>query len=306
LRNRGAWWRAAALLLAGVLLLSGLALAGCQRKEAAEVPKELVIGFVPSVEAEKIPEKVAPLAEMLSKELGIPVKHFTSANFAGLVEAMGAKKVDVGWLNPLGYVLARDTHGVEVILKSVRRGSVSYKAQIVVRADSGINKLADLKGKKFGFVDPGSTSGYLFPAAHLKKNNMNPEKDFSEVVFLGGHDKVITAVYNGDVDAGATFADARARVEKTFPDVMQKVRILEYTGDIPNDTVSVRKGLDPAFVEQVKQALIKIASSEEGKRIFFDLYQWDGVAEAKDSDFDIIRETAKLMNLDIKKELGGG
>lgn len=293
-------------------LVVAAALAGCARPKppaAAEPkgPEKLVLGFVPSVEAEKIPEKVGPIADFLSQELGIPVEHFTSQTYVGLIEAMGAGKVDIGFLNPLGYVLAKDVHDVYLLLQSVRRGATSYRSQIVVRADSGIDSLDDLKGKRFGFGDPGSTSSYLFPAAHMRLKGIDFEKDFSEVKYLGGHDKVIIAVYNGDVDAGATFDDARTRVKETYPDVMEKVKVLEYTGDIPNDTVSVRKGLDPELVARIKAALTKFAETEEGKKALFDLYQIDGFADAegKDANFDIIRDTAKAMGLDIQKELGG-
>ncbi len=294
-----------------VALALGVA-AGCTKTEApkpaAEKPvTKIVVGFVPSQNADKLAATAKPLGEMLQKQLGegYKVETVVMANFNGLVEAMGSKKVDVGFLNPFGYVLAHDLNGSKVILKTLRFDAVkkkmmdSYRAQFVKKADSPIAKIEDLKGKKVGFVDPASTSGYLYPAALLKEKGIDPEKDIKGQ-FLGGHDTVIKAVAKGDVDAGVSYEDARTRVAKEDKEIMKKVVPFAYTDWIPNDTVSVRKDLDDLLAKKIYVAFMIIQQTDAGKKVLKSIYDIDGLTEAKDSDYDIVRRVQKLMNYQLK------
>lgn len=263
-------------------------------------PDKLILGFVPSLEADKIAESAKPMADFLTSELGIPVETFTSTNYVGLIEAMGSGKVDIGALAPLAYVLANDQNGAEVILKSSRNEAVTYHAIFLARADSGIKTIEQAKGKRMAFVDPASASGYLFPAAFLKEKGYDPETYFAQTKFAGSHDNAIRAVYNGDVDVAVVYDDARNKVEDTIPDIKEKVVVIGKTEEIPNDTFSVRKDLDPEMKEKVKQALLKYASSPEGKKTLLEVYEIDGLVEAQDSDYDVVRKTAQAMDIGLK------
>jgi phosphonate transport system substrate-binding protein len=123
---------------------------------------------------------------------------------------------------------------------------------------------------------------------------------------------VVIAVYNKQVDAGATFGDsvengpqtdARTLVRSTLPDVMEKVRVLAKTEPIPNDTVSVRKGLPPEFAKQVQAALLRVAAGDAGKKALGDLYRIDGLSEAQDSDYDGLRRVAQVVGFDLEAQL---
>lgn len=264
-------------------------------------PKKLVLGFVPSTEANKIAEDAKPMAEYLSKELGVPVETFTSTQYTGLIEAMGSGKVDIGSLPPLGYVLAKDRHAAEILLKTKRHGAITYHSMFIARADSGIKKIEDARGKRMAFVDPASTSGFLFPASYLKGRGLDYTTFFSNVVYAGSHDGAVRAVYNGDEDVAAVYDDARDKIQKepAYADVKTKVVKIGDAGEIPNDTISVRPGLDPALVARIKAALIKYADSPEGKKTLKQVYDVDGVVDAKDSDYDPVRVVAKAMDVQI-------
>lgn len=304
--------RTAALVLLSSVLLT-LATAGCgDDAKTAEggaagssaatetaTPDKIVLGFVPSLEADKIAETAQPMADYVSKEIGIPVETFTSTNYVGLIEAMGSGKVDIGALAPLAYVLAHDQNGAEVLLKTSRKGSLTYHAIFLARADSGIKTFEAAKGKRIAFVDPASASGYLFPAAFLKARGFDPETFFSQTKFAGSHDNAIRAVYNGDVDVCSVYDDARNKVEETLPDVKQKVVVIGKTEEIPNDTFSVRKDLNPELREKIKAAFLKYAASDVGKKTLLDLYEIDGLQEASDSDYDVVRKTAQAMDIGL-------
>lgn len=227
------------------------------------------------------------------------VEVFVSTNFNGLVEAMGSKQVDVGFLNPLGYVLASEKGYAEVLLKAIRHGSDSYRAQFLTRPETGITKVEDIKGKKVAYVDPSSTSGYLYPAAMMKGLGIDPQADVTPV-FAGGHDKAVLAVLRGDVDVAVSFDDARTIVAKNNPEVMDKVIQFAFTGNIPNDTISVRTGLSDELRQRIADAFLAIAKDEEGAKIIKDIYTHDGYAPAADADFDIVRDVAKTMGLELE------
>src|SRR5690625_3293616 len=108
------------------------------QEEAGDVPESLVLGMVPSREADAIVDSLEPLAELLTAELGIPVEHFVSTNYTGLVEAIGTGRVDIGMFGPSALVQAMDVHDAEVILAVTRQGSTSFRAQFNARCDSGI------------------------------------------------------------------------------------------------------------------------------------------------------------------------
>ena len=270
------------------------------------------MAFVPSSDSAKVLASGKPLGDLLSKEIDLPVEVSVPTSYAAVIEAMGANNVDVAWLAPFSYVLAHQKFGADVILSSVRSGSKTYRSQIIVPSDSPIKEVRDLKGKKFAFVDAASASGFLYPSALLKENGIDPKKDLGEVITAGGHDKVVIAVYNHQVDAGATFGDsaesgpptdARTLVTSTLPDVMDKVKVLGKTEPIPNDTVSVRRGLTPDFVMKVRAGLLKIAESPEGKQALRDLYRIDGLAEASDKDYDGLRRVAQVVGFDFEEQL---
>src|SRR5256712_13296624 len=182
---------------------------------------------------------------MFSVLLGVRVTSAWSTSYAAAIEAISAGRADIGALTPFSYVLAHEKCGVEVSAISVRFGLPYYRAQISVRADAGINTIQDLRGKKFAFVDPASTSGYLVPASMLKQIGYDPDKFFDETVFAGCHRNVILAIYRGQVDGGASLEDARTTVQAQFPDVLQKVKPIAYTNPIPNATWSVSAKLSP-------------------------------------------------------------
>lgn len=303
--------------IAGGLALAtaGGALAACGQTQQAvgTANRPLKMAFIPSADTQKILATGRPLADLLEKETGYKIETSVPTNYAALVEAMGADQVDVGWLAPFSYAVARKKFSAEVILATVRAGSKTYPWQVVVHADSGIKTIDDLKGKRFAFGDPLSTSSYLFPAAYVKeKYNLDPEKYFSQVTFAGGHDKVVIAVYNKQVDGGATFgpnvgqpeSDGRSRVLSTLPDVMTKVvRILE-ADKIPNDTVSVRKGLAKDTVEKVRSGLLKISKTDAGLKLLKDLYAIDGLDTASPADYDPLIKKADLLKIDIEVAAG--
>lgn len=303
-------------LLVGALAIGAAFMAtACSNKANSQgtttkqgyTPKVLNVEFVPSVQANKMEAKAKPLEGLLKKQLGIPVHVTVSTDYDGLVEAMDSKKVDVGFMPPDAYVLAHKKKIADVLLQAERYGYQEpegiqnhklmheYRAGIYVKKGSGIKSWKDLKGKKVGVMDPTSSSGYVFPIVELNKKGLNVLKD-CKIVQIKGADQAILSVENGDLDACFTFADARPIAAQDDPKVMKNIVPIYFTKWIPNDTISVRHDMNPKFRKKLSKAFKEIAKSKKGKKIIESIYQHYGYVDAKDSDFDIIRDYQKELN----------
>lgn len=307
------------MLLGTAMTLAATATAGVVTTTSADAAskvdmKKVNVQFVPSSQADKMEAKTKPLEKLLSKGLGgVPVHVSVSTDYNTVVEAMGSKKVDLGFLPPDPYVHANDKYGVKPLLQSERYdindkkgdGSStdklvdSYRAMVVVKDDSKIKDVKDLKDKSIAVQGTTSDAGYIFPIVDLKKDGVNVIKD-SKLVTVKGHDQGVMSVLNGDTDAAFIFNDARNLVKKDNKDVFKKTRALTYTKEIPNDTISVRKGVSKHDQEALKKALKTVANDDkEGKKIMHDVYTWEGVTDTKDSNFDKVRDYQKKLE-DIK------
>ena len=290
------------LIIFVLVAILALTLAGCSGQDKLGTEKNpIVMSFVPSGDTQEIIASGDQLAQMIQDKTGLVIKANVGTDFAAVREAMGAKKAHIGWLNTFNYVLAHEKYGVDVALVTVRYGSTSYKGQIIVRADSGIKDLQDLKGKVMCWVDPNSTSGYIVPRIMLKANGIDPDKDFAKTIEAGSHNNVVTQVYNGDCDAGATYVDARSSVEKDIPDVKEKVIAIATTAEIPNDNVSFIKDFPAEQRKQIVDALLEISNSEEGKKALNELYSIEGLEPADDSFYDGFRAELSKAGLNIEE-----
>jgi phosphonate transport system substrate-binding protein len=265
--------------LAAVGIALTLALGLVAAGPAPAAPVKIVMAFVPSGEARTILESGNQIAHLLEMATGYAFESFVATSYAGVIEAMGAGRADIGWLNTFSYVIAHQKYGVEVRLVTVRFDRPYYRSEIIVPTASGITTIADLRGKRFAFVDPASTSGYLFPLAALKKAGYDPAKFFGQTVFAGSHNNVVLAVYQGRVDGGAAYDDVRADVQKNLPDVMQKVKVIWYSSPIPNDTVSFRRDLPPDVKDKVTNALLRFSQTPAGLDALKSLYGIEALAD---------------------------
>ncbi|CCQ97656.1 Phosphonate ABC transporter [[Clostridium] ultunense Esp] len=291
-----------------IAILTLVALAGCGNGGGASsqgyVPKELTVQFVPSQNADTLEAKAKPLEKLLGDKLGIPVKVSVSTDYNTIIEAMSSKQVDVGFLPPTAYVLAKEKGAAEVILQALRFGVKQpggqesdqlvdyYRAMVITKKGSGIKEMKDLKGKKIAWQNVTSSAGYVWPAVEMKKAGIDPEKDVVGVT-VKGHDQGVLAVLNGDVDAAAIFEDARNTVKKDYPDVFDKTEVVFFTQPIPNDTISVRSDMSKEWIEKIQNAFIEIGKDPEGQKVIYDIYSHKGYAKSDDSKFDIVREYQK-------------
>ncbi|ADI00096.1 phosphate/phosphite/phosphonate ABC transporter substrate-binding protein [Salisediminibacterium selenitireducens] len=287
-----------------------LTVAGCQaanedngNETADGDPEELVLGFFPSTDSDQVTTRIEPMADQLSEALGMPVRGEVMTNYSALVEAMGSGQVHVGFIPAFAYILANERHDIEVILKSLRDGEDSYRSQFVVRADADYETVADLEGAIWAFPDVASTSGYLFPATQIRNElGMSEDAFFGDLLEAGTHDNALVSVMDGNADVATTFEDARVRIEDDYPDVYDEengLRQLSFTDPIPNDTISVIPELSAELVAAIEKAFLSFNDDDDILAIMEEVYRWDGITEASDEEYDIIRQTYENFSDEI-------
>ncbi len=269
-----------------------------------------VITFVPSAEVGKITVAGQGIADWLNAETGLNFQIEVGTSFAASIEAMGAAKAQIGFLNTFSVLLADAKYGIDPALATVRKLAVNdaspdkdlegtmqpyYRGQFITQADSGITKLEDLAGKTFCFVDPNSTSGFIIPNIVLKAAGIDYEAGDMTATFAGSHPNVGVAVYNGDCDAGVTYIDIRkdesAKLYETYPDIMEKVTVFYDTLPIPNDGIQFVPNFDPDLRAQIVAAFLKMSEDEAGKQLLKDLYNINGLIEIEPDFYDEFAQT---------------
>jgi phosphonate transport system substrate-binding protein len=296
-----------------------------EESAATEMPEELVLGLVPSREADVLVENAQPLAEYLTDELGIPVESFVPNDYTGLIAAMEAGQADIGAFGPFSLLQAQDEAGAEIILQSARDGSVTYHTQWMTNDPDtycedepeanedgllfcngtldaeegpvGEEAIASIEpGTAISFVEQASASGYIFPAVQLLGAGLDPTTDI-DPIFSGGHDNSVIAVCNGDAPIGVSFNDARTILEEGDCEDMDNVVVFALSPEIPNDGVAVRGDLPDDLKQQIADALIAYAETEEGKEVLDAVYEIDEFAPADLEAFDIVRQAADELGV---------
>jgi len=195
-----------------------------------------------------------------------------------------------GWLDPLDYVVASEHLGVGVAAVSVRFGSSRYQGQVVVRSDSGIGELPQLRGKVMCLAPPGSIPGHIAPRLLLLSHGIDPDRDLRAIHEVGDHRHVILAVYHGECDAGAAFHDARATIEEEFPDVWERVAVIATTVEMPRDSLGFAESVPFELRERIIGALFAMAESEEGRGALAEAHGIEGIEPLDDAAFNPLRE----------------
>ena len=300
----------AAMMLGIAILALAAVLAGCGGSAAkpAAAPaapelKVLRVGAIPAEDAQKTRENYKSLANYLQKKTGLQVEIFVATDYSGVIEAMRAGKLDIAMFGPFSYVLAADKAGAEAFAVEIRKGSgTSYQSIVVTHPDSGINTLADIKGHTYAFVDPASTSGNLIPRSFYKKNNIDPEKDFKSIVYAGGHDAAGLAVKNRKVAAASmddiTFNNMK---DKGLLNPDKDIKVIFKSDPIPGSPWAWRKDLPADLKAKIKNAFMNVAKEDQAALSAYG-GKVEGYADTKDATYNVIRETAKILNLDLNKK----
>ena len=271
------------------------------REEQIE-SKCIRIGATPGEDIAKITSQYEVFLKFLEKKLGYKVELFTATDYASVIEAMRSKKIDVAMFGPLSYVLASSIADAEAFASDYRKNTGSfYKAYVIVHPDSGIENLTQLKGKKFAFVDPASTGGYMIPKLEMLNMGIDPDKDFASVIFAGGHDACALAVKNRSVDGATIVAFMYDKIMEEGLISEKDAKRIKKKKKFPGSAWAYRRSLDDKTKREIKSIMLGLTDEEkeELREFLGSTIKW---AEVKDSDYDSLREAAKKLNIDLEAQ----
>ena len=290
------------ILLALFSFIFVFSIVGCTTKtETKKEEKVIKMGFVPLKNSEKLVEDLKPISDYLSERLGVKVEAFTASNYIGVVEGLGSGSVDFGIIPPFSSLLAQKQSSAKPILTSKgKTGKPGYTAELYVRKDSGIKSLQDVKGKKVAFVDPSSSSGYIYPGAMLVEAGLNLDKDIS-YQFSGGHDKSLQLLLNKDVDVIATFDGVEDRYVKDFPQAKTDIQKLATSDMIPGIMVTTSSKMDKELQDKLEKALRDVENDPKMKELFTKMFSITGFTDVDQNAYKKVEATAKVMNVDLDK-----
>jgi phosphate/phosphite/phosphonate ABC transporter binding protein len=256
--------------------------------------KELVFGFNPFTAPQVIKENYTPILEAIAKKVGLEPKIIIVSDYDSLGRSLLNGTIDVGWFSPFAYVSAKSKGDITPLVTTVVNKNASYHGYIIARKDKAFKSIDDLQGKRFAFVDKQSASGYVYPKAMLLEQGKNPERFFSETVFLGSHNRVIDAVLDGTVDAGATYSEA-VEAAGEYGLAVHNLVILKQTDAIPKDVIAGRPGLDEHMLASLKQVFIETTDKASAHASVMKKTGLNGFIEAQDQVYDVIRKAAKVL-----------
>ncbi|MFZ4895581.1 phosphate/phosphite/phosphonate ABC transporter substrate-binding protein [Plantibacter sp. Mn2098] len=254
----------------------------------------LVFGVVPDSVATQT--NYQPLMDYIAKETGKKVEYHESTDYAALIEAAVAGKIDVASFSGFTYVTAVNNGAKLTPISSIvtKQGQEpGYYSEAIVPKSSSITKLEEFKGKKVCFVDPSSTSGYLFPSYNLLKAGIDPEKDVTPV-FAGKHDVSVTKTGEG-VECEAGFAEDSEVAKSDKVKVIDKTMVpgapIVVSTALPQDVRdTLTKTLSQVTIDQIIKAGIKNADSDAFRATFY------ATSPVDDKYYDTIRDICKKTN----------
>lgn len=263
------------------------AAAGAGDGPRAGWPAELRLGLVPSEGGTDVVETFRPLAEHLSKSLGIPVRAISASSYSGVEVAMANDQVELAYFGPKIYVEARLRSGAEpLVIELNEQGEPFYSSVLVTSASSGITSLDEARGRTLAFTDANSMSGYLMPLVYLVRDRgVKPEAYFSRVIYSGSHGASVLAVKNGDVDVAATNTLDLGRIYARGVVSSNDLRVLWTSEPIPGSVFACRGELPESLKAALREAMLSFNENTEA----MERMKFRGFAPASDKDFDPVR-----------------
>jgi phosphonate transport system substrate-binding protein len=279
-------------------LVAGLALAGSLAVQPAEArddnPDTLKVALLPDENAGTVIRQNKPLQDYLQDKLGKEVELVVTTDYSSMIEAMRFGRIDLAYFGPLSYILAKSKSDITPLVALVKGGGQYYHSVVIANAEAGIESIEQIEGIDFAFGDPASTSSHLMPRYMLQQAGKQAGADYT-ARHLGAHDAVAVAVQNGTAPAGGLSQAILNRLLEQGTIDESKIKVLQVSQKIPQYPWTAREGLAPELVEKVRQAFLDLDDPEVLKP-----FKADGFAEIEDSDYDVLRDLAEILNVNLE------
>lgn len=289
--------RSGVLALTILLVLSVLLSAPVRALSSERV----VVGLIPELNIFKQKQRFRLLGEYLSKKTGVPVEFTILTRYGNIVDNFTLEKLDGAFFGSFTGALAIRKLGVVPLARPVNLdGSSTYHGFLLVRKDSGIVSVKEMRGKRMAYVDRATTAGYIFPLAYLKEHGVNGESGFfRETFFTGSHDAAIVAVLDGKADVAAAKHSVYDRVAKENPRVAKELTIIAESAKVPSNGLCVRADLPDDLQKKLKKALLDLESDPAGQAVLAEFGARRFIETTKE-DYRPVFAMAVQAGIDIK------
>ncbi|MCX7709169.1 MAG: phosphate/phosphite/phosphonate ABC transporter substrate-binding protein [Clostridia bacterium] len=272
----------------------------------------LVIAYLPNESKEDLSESRKGAAADMEKALGVKVKEFLASDYNATIEAMRTGKADLAFFGPLSYSQAHERAKAEPLVAPAQdrdKSKAGYYSYLITSAKNDkIKSIADLKGKKFAFVDANSTSGNLVPSYEILKAIKDDKltfedlhtngKFFESVSFSGAHQNGLQAVLKGDIDAAPCASDIFQRELNAKKFNESDIKIIHKSPMIPQSPIAIRSDLPEELKKAVKDFYLKYDNDDYFKKF---IGQKDGqklrFIEVNDDFYKEIHDLRKKFGL---------
>jgi phosphonate transport system substrate-binding protein len=272
--------------------------------QSCENPDELTFAIIPTEETVAELELYKPVTDRLAKETGKKIQFFMPTSYAAVVEGLLGKFVDVAVLGPYSYVIASDKDDtIEVFATYAKRAGhlqvegPGYAAALVTKKGSKFTDIDSLEGSVLGLVDPGSTSGNLFPRVVFSKNvGGDLDAYFGKVVYTGSHELSTVAVANGKVDAAFVATHRFDNVVNKGDVALEDFNVLWMSPPIPQDPFVFRNTLCEDIQTSIRATFLGLSMENEGEATFLNNVKSDRFVAVSSADYDVIRDLKKAKD----------
>ena len=229
-------------------------------------------------------KRLTPLTEYLSYALHRPVILKLAPNMGSAINDVATDKVDFAYLTPVAYLKSHQQGNTRIAVKTLTNKKPYFQLMIVVRNDSPIKQIQDLKGKTFAFGDKKA----LLQRAVVVGSGIRL-KDFSKYEFLGHYDNIVRGVLNKDYDAGILKDTTAFNWQK------KGIRILYSSPELPPYNISVSKNISARLFTRIQHAFTALNENNSKHRVAIKALSenYNGFVTAKDKDYDVVRKLIK-------------
>lgn len=273
-------------IIAGIIGLGG----------GTSIAQEINFGVISTDSASAQRDRWEPFFRDMEKKTGLKVTSFYAPDYAGVIEAMRFNKVQVAWYGNKAAMEAVDRASGEVFAQVVfADGSMGYRSVLITQKDSPYKSLNDVlkngKSINFGIGDPNSTSGFLVPSYYVfAQNNVDARTAF-KTIRNASHGANIQAVLANQLDVATNNTEEMDKLQATKPELMEKLRVIWTSPQIPSDPFVWRKDLDPAVKAKLKSFVLGYAKTDAAeKAVLKNIYNYGGFRESNNDQLVPIRQ----------------
>ncbi len=278
----------------------------CRNRESVEPENRetwpsIRIGLIPERNIFSQKQRYEPIAQYVSKRIHANVELVVLSRYGNIIENFVSNRLDGAFFGSFTGALAQRKLHVEAVARpEYPDGTSTYHGLILVRKDSGITGVEDMRGKRFAFVDKATTAGYLLPLYYFKTHGIDdPNTLLKETYFAGTHEGVILDVLERKAEIGAAKNTMFSALASNDPRISEELSILTRSPDVPENALCVRADLDESLKNELRIALLTMHQDKRGEEILRNF----GVArfiDTTEADYNVVFEYAETIGLDLE------